>query len=358
MGAVGRVAGAVSANMDLSFRWFAERDPVTLAQIRQIPALQGVVTALYHLAPGQLWPREQLAGLRREIETAGLHWTVAESLPVHEDIKLGRPSRDRLIETYCENIRRLGEVGVSVICYNFMPLFDWMRTDLAMRLPDGSNAMQYDHDQLAHIRDPWEAELPAYFPLDESPDELKAAYFALTKDDLWANLAYFLAGVVETAAEAQLKLAIHPDDPPWPLFGLPRMITDAASLARLVDAVDHPANGICLCTGSLGVDPANDLAAMVRQFGDRIYFVHCRNIKRTGAKQFHEVAHPLSQGDIDLPAVMAALRDVDFRGPLRPDHGRMIWGETGIPGYGLYDRALGATYLLGLWEGLSAERRA
>lgn len=340
--------------MELSFRWFDRRDPVTLQQIRQIPGMVGVVTALYQIPPGQLWPADDIDALARVIAQHGLRWNVVESLPVHEDIKLGRPRRDALIDIYCENIRRLAAVGVEVLCYNFMPLFDWMRTDLAMELPDGSNAMQYDDTQLAHIRDPWEADLPAYFPLDESPDELKTAYRALTKDDLWANLAYFLRGIITTAAETGMRLAIHPDDPPWPIFGLPRMITGAEALERLLALVDHPANGVCFCTGSLGADPANDLPALVRLCGGRIHFAHLRNLKHTGVRRFHEVAHPRACGDLDLPAVMRALHAAGFSGPLRPDHGRNIWGEAGIPGYGLYDRALGATYLLGLWEALEA----
>ncbi|MFT5194418.1 MAG: mannonate dehydratase, partial [Candidatus Promineifilaceae bacterium] len=297
--------------------------------------------------------RERLADLAKQIEAAGMRLNVIESLPVHEDIKLGRLNRDELIEVYRQNIGRLGEVGVDVICYNFMPLFDWYRTDLAHDLPDGSNVLLYDHSQLDSSLDPWEAELPAYFPLDESPDDLKEAYRTTTEADLWNNLKYFLDGVCEAAEAADIKMALHPDDPPWSIFGLPRIIKDEASLAKVLEINTNPANGLTFCTGSLGANRANDLPAMIRRFGDRIYFAHCRNIRHTGEKRFHEVAHPPAYGDVDMVEVLKAYVDVGFTGPLRPDHGRMIWGETGIPGYGLYDRALGANYLLGVWDGLT-----
>jgi len=174
---------------------------------------------------------------------------------------------------------------------------------------------------------------------------------------LWDNLAYFLERVVPVAEQAGVLLAIHPDDPPWPIFGLPRVITDARALERLVALVDSPANGVTFCTGSLGASPENDLPAMVRRLGGRgggrIHFAHCRNVRVTGERRFHETAHPSPCGGVDLFQVLCALRDVGFTGPMRPDHGRMIWGETGRPGYGLYDRALGVTYLQGLWEALS-----
>ncbi|MCB0211382.1 MAG: mannonate dehydratase [Anaerolineae bacterium] len=338
--------------MNFCFRWFGRKDPVTLEHIAQIPGVESVVAALYDIPASQLWPPEEVAALKQEIEAVGLRFDVVESLPVHEDIKLGRPARDHLIDIYCRNLRTLGEFGVKVVCYNFMPLFDWLRTDLAMPLADRSTVMSYDHSRIAHIPDPFTADLPAYYPLDESPDTLKAAYRAITADDLWANLTVFLQGVSPAAEAAGIKLALHPDDPPWSVFNLPRIITHEAALQRVLDVVDSPANGLTLCTGSLGVNPENDLPGMIRRLGSRIHFAHCRNVKITGDRQFHEVAHPSECGSVDMRAVMAAYRDIGFTGPLRPDHGRMIWGETGIPGYGLYDRALGVLYLKGLWEGV------
>ncbi|HUC41828.1 MAG TPA: mannonate dehydratase, partial [Gemmatimonadales bacterium] len=182
---------------------------------------------------------------------------------------------------------------------------------------------------------------------------LLEAYRAVHAEQLWAHLAYFLERVVPVAEAAGVRMAIHPDDPPWPIFGLPRIICRGADLERLTRLVDRPANGVTFCTGSLGVLPENDLPAMVRAIGSRIHFAHCRNVRITGERKFHETPHP--SGDVNLAEVLRALRDTGFTGPMRPDHGRMIWGEQGRPGYGLYDRALGATYLQGLWEGLHQE---
>jgi mannonate dehydratase len=174
----------------------------------------------------------------------------------------------------------------------------------------------------------------------------------MSGEQLWENLAHFLERTVPVAEEVGVRLAIHPDDPPWPIFGVPRIITDGPALERLLRLVDRPANGVTFCTGSLGASPANDLPAIVRRLGPRVHFAHCRNVLVTGEKQFREVPHPSRFGSVDMLEVLRALRDVGFDGPMRPDHGRMIWGETGRPGYGLYDRALGAAYLHGLWEAL------
>jgi mannonate dehydratase len=171
---------------------------------------------------------------------------------------------------------------------------------------------------------------------------------------LWEHLAYFLERVVPVAEEVRVKLAIHPDDPPWSILGLPRIITNSAALERVLRLVDRTANGITFCTGSLGVLPENDLPAMIRSLGSRIHFAHCRNVRITGERQFHETAHPSRFGDVDMREVLRAYRDVGFKGPMRPDHGRAIWDEHGRPGYGLHDRALGAVYLQGLWEGLAS----
>ena len=338
--------------MYLSFRWYGGSDPISLKYIRQIPEMGSVVTSLYDIPAGKLWPLDRLRALKCAIETAVLTLDVIESLPVHENIKLGRPNRDELIDIYCQNISRLGQIGVSVICYNFMPLFDWFRTDLALVLPDGSQVMAYDHNQIAHVPDPWAENWPAYFPLDDNPEALKQAYMAMTEADLRENLAYFLQHIIPVAEKAGIKMAIHPDDPPWSIFNLPRIVKNREDLAFILNCVDSPANGLTFCTASLGANRDNDLPAMIREFGQKIHFAHCRNVKFTGEMQFHESAHPPSFGDVDLVEVMEALHDVGFTGPMRPDHGRMIWDETGIPGYGLYDRALGAVYLLGVWHGI------
>lgn len=346
--------------MEMTFRWFGEADPIPLSHIRQIPGVTGIVSALYDVAVGEAWPRDGLDRLAQRVDDAGLHLSVIESVPVHEDIKLGRPARDHFIENYAESIRRIGEIGVQVLCYNFMPVFDWTRTDLALRLDDGSTALAYDDGDLSRIDlSKGTGDLPGWATAYDA-DTLRPlldAYRAVDEERLWENLAHFLGAVVPAAESVDVRMAIHPDDPPWRIFGLPRIITDAAALERLVKLVDSPANGITFCTGSLGANPGNDLPGMARRFAKlgRIGFVHARNVKVTGPHQFHETPHPGKFGDVDMRGVLRALRESGFDGPMRPDHGRMIWGEHGRPGYGLYDRALGATYLQGLWEGLSGD---
>ena len=343
--------------MRMTFRWYGADDPIPLRHIRQIPGVEGVVSALYDVKVGESWPRASLQKLGDTIAAAGLRFAVVESIPVHEDIKLGRPTRDRLIDNYCASVRAMGELGVPVLCYNFMPIFDWTRTDLAMRLPDGSTALAYDDRALARIDlSHGTGDLPGWAAAYDAKalQALLAAYERVDEARLWENLAYFLERVAPEAERAGVRMAIHPDDPPWSIFGLPRIITNGAAFERLVDLVDSPANGVTFCTGSLGADPANDLPAIVRSIGSRgrIHFAHCRNVAITGVRQFHESPHPSRFGDVPMRDVLVALRDTGFAGPMRPDHGRMIWGEQGRPGYGLYDRALGAMYLQGLWEGL------
>ena len=343
----------------MTFRWFGSSDPIPLAHIRQIPGVQGVVSALYDVPVGDAWPRARLERLGADIDAAGLKLAVVESIPVHEDIKLGRPTRDRLIANYCASVRAMGELGIAVLCYNFMPVFDWLRTDLAMPLPDGSTALAYDDRALARMDlSRGTGDLPGWAAAYGAGElqALLAAYRDVDAERLWDHLAYFLERVVPVAEASGVRMAIHPDDPPWPIFGLPRIICRAPDLDRLVRLVDRPANGVTFCTGSLGALPDNDLPGMARHLGDmgRIHFAHCRNVRVTGERQFHETPHPSACGGVDLGDVLRALRDTDFAGPMRPDHGRMIWGERGRPGYGLYDRALGATYLQGLWEGLGA----
>ena len=344
--------------MEMSFRWFGADDPIPLAYVRQIPGVRGVVSALYDVPIGAAWPVDGLTRLAERIDAAGLHFSVVESIPVHEDIKLGRPTRDRLADQYCDSVRAMGSLGIPVLCYNFMPIFDWTRTDLAMPLPDGSTALAYDDAALGRIDlSRGTGDLPGWAAAYDAPtlQALLAAYRDVNEERLWEHLAWFLQRVVPVAESVGVKMAIHPDDPPWSIFGLPRIITNAPALDRFVRLVDSPANGVTFCTGSLGADPANDLPAMVRRFGamGRIHFAHCRNVKHTGPRRFHESPHPTALGDVDMAGVLEALHETGFAGPMRPDHGRMIWGERGRPGYGLYDRALGAMYLQGLWEGLS-----
>ena len=341
----------------ITFRWFGKRDPIPLAYIRQIPAVRGIVGALFEIPVGKAWKLDQVAHLREDVEAHGMSLEVIESVPIHEDIKLGRATRDRLIDQYCESVRNIGRAGVRVLCYNFMPVFDWMRTELARPLADGSTALAYVDAALANIDlSRGTAELPGWATAysNQEMSALLDAYRSVDEAKLWENFAYFLERVVPVAAGSGVRMALHPDDPPWSVFGLPRIITSGKALERVLDIVDDSANGITFCAGSLAADAQNDLVAIIRSIGGRgrIHFAHCRNIKRTGVRSFRETAHPSDHGDVDMRAVLNALHETGFNGPIRSDHGRMIWGETGQPGYGLYDRALGAMYLHGLWEGI------
>ena len=341
----------------ITFRWFGPRDPIPLHYIRQIPAVRGIVSALFDIPVGDEWPLDRIEALREEVEGHGMSLAVIESIPVHEDIKLGRDTRDRFIDNYCASVSNMGRAGVPVLCYNFMPVFDWTRTDLARPLNDGSTALAYDDDALAKIDlSRGTADLPGWATAYTASDlrKLLDAYRSVNESKLWENFAYFLENVVPVAAASSVRMALHPDDPPWSIFGLPRIIVDGAALERVIKIVDDPANGITFCAGSLAANPDNDLTAIVRCLGakGRIHFAHCRNIRRTGTRSFQETAHPSEFGDVDMRAVLTALHETGFTGPIRSDHGRMIWGESGQPGYGLHDRALGAMYLHGLWEGI------
>jgi mannonate dehydratase len=349
----------IPISMQLTFRWFGDHDVVPLAHIRQVPGVEGIVSALHEVPPDVPWQAGDLARLRDRIGDAGLRFAVVESIPVPEEIKLGRPGRERLIDVFCTSLQRVGEAGVPVVCYNFMPIFDWLRTDLAYQQADGSTTMVFDQDALSRtdLTNGFES-LPAWATAYDGAtlSALLDAYRRLDAEQLWENLAWFLERAVPVAESVGVRLALHPDDPPWSVFGVPRIVTDDAALQRVIRLVDRPANGITFCTGSLGTLPSNDLPAMVRGLPGRIHFAHCRNVRVTGRHSFLETPHPSRFGDVDMHAVIEALQQVGFSGPLRSDHGRMIWDETGRAGYGLHDRALGAMYLQGLWEGVAGQR--
>ncbi len=343
--------------MKMSFRWYGDNDPVTLEYISQIPGMRSIVSAVYSVPPGEVWPEEAINDIKQKCEKHGLIFDIVESVPVHEDIKLGKPTRDKYIEVYKENIRRLGKAGVKVICYNFMPVFDWLRSNLSYENTDGSTSLIYrDAEVLAMDPRKGDLSLPGWDSsyTKEGLDALLNEYKDITEEKLWDNVEYFLKGIIPTCEEYDVKMAIHPDDPPWGIFGLPRIIINEQNLDRFLKLVDSPCNGLTLCTGSLGVSKANDIPALVRKYSamDRIPFMHVRNIKLIGDKDFNETAHKTEYGSLDIYGIMKALHDTGFTGYLRPDHGRMIWGEEGRPGYGLYDRALGAVYLNGIWEAL------
>ena len=341
--------------MKMSFRWYGHDDPVTLQNIAQIPNMRSIVSAVYDVKPGKVWPEESLQQLKKDCDDHGLVFDVVESIPVSEDIKLGSEGRDELIDVYCENIRRCAKYGVKCVTYNFMPVFDWTRTQLDKEAKDGSTSLVMYWDQMRGL-DPLvdDIDLPGWdasYTKEEIKDLFKA-YAAIGEEGLWENLTYFLQKVIPVAEECGVRLAIHPDDPPYPIFGLPRIITCEENLDRFLKIVDSPANSLCLCTGSLGCAKSNDVVAMIRKYSamDRIAFMHIRNIRILDDGSFEESGHLSSCGSLDMYEVVKALVETGFDGYVRPDHGRMIWGETGRPGYGLYDRALGATYINGLFE--------
>lgn len=350
--------------MKMTMRWFGElHDTVTLKDIRQIPCVDGVVTSLMDMQPGQIWPREDIGDMHRRITDAGLAVEVIESVNVHEDIKLGAPGRDEKIEAYIETMKRLAAVGIKVICYNFMPVLDWARTRLYYDLPDGSQTMYFSGE---NIREITPEELAARYAEESGgialpgwePERMARVretigrYTHIDQGQYWENARYFIDAVIPWAEELDIRMAIHPDDPPAPIFGLPRLINSAESIRRFLALNDSTYHGITLCTGSLGADPANDIPAIIRESAGRIHFAHIRNLRHLDNGDFYESAHPTACGSLDMYAVVKALYDSGFSGYVRPDHGRLIWGERGRPGYGLYDRALGAAYLTGLWEAL------
>jgi mannonate dehydratase len=356
--------------MKMTFRWFGEKhDPIRLDYIRQIPGITGVVTSLLDIPVGEVWPLREIMDMKILVKTYDLQCEVIESVNVHEDIKLGLPSRDRYIENYQATLRNLGKAGFQVVCYNFMPVFDWTRSNLAKELADHSMVLSYE-DALIPIDPSSMVEaveqnsngfaLPGWEPgrLQELK-RLFELYQAVDETQLWRNLEYFLKAVIPVAEEAGVKMAIHPDDPPWSIFGLPRIVTCKDNLDRITRLVDSPYNGLTLCSGSLGPNPQNNIPELVRYFGakDRIPFGHIRNIKIHSPKNFDESSHRSGDGSLDMYQIVKAYHDIGFTGYIRPDHGRMIWGERGRPGYGLYDRALGITYLNGLWEAVDKMKK-
>lgn len=353
-------------DMEMTFRWYGkENDKITLQDIRQIPGMRGVVGALFDIPVGEAWPLDKIMALKHEIESVGLSFETVESVNVHEDIKLGVPARDEYIENYNTSLRNLGKAGVKVVCYNFMPVFDWTRTDLAKVLPDGSTALAFDA-RIIRDKDPQKLveemkansngfELPGWEQgrLTELQN-LFDAYKNVDEEQLFKNLEYFLKAIVPVAEECGIKMAIHPDDPPFSVFGLPRIVTSKKNLERIINLVDSPSNGLTLCSGSLGSNLENNIPEIIRYFGKmgRIHFGHVRNVQVHEPGIFNETAHKSDEGSFDMYEIMKAFYDIGFTGPIRPDHGRMIWGEEGRPGYGLYDRALGANYLCGLWDAI------
>jgi mannonate dehydratase len=396
--------------MEQTWRWYGPDDPVSLADIRQAGAT-GIVSALHDVPIGEVWQERAILERKRLIEwderpgTAvprGLAWSVIESIPVHEDIKLGKPSRDDWIEKYQDSLRNVGRAGIPVVTYNWMPVVDWTRTNLSMALEDGALALAFDFvafaafdlfmlersgaekdytvdvqhraralfnrtssESLRILQENIIAGLPGGqegYQLDDFRQRL-AEYDGMDAAQYRANLRYFLEQIVPVASESGVRLALHPDDPPVPLFGLPRVVSTEQDLAYVTHVVDTRANGICFCTGSLGVLPDNDLPGMVKRLGNRINFAHLRSTCRDGDGSFHEASH--LRGDVDMYAVITALLQEQRRRhaanrrdeiiPMRADHGHTILDdlrkETN-PGYSAIGLLRGLAELRGLEMGI------
>lgn len=357
--------------MEMTLRWYGPGfDSVSLEQIRQIPGVTGVITTLYDIPAGDEWPQSRVQSLKETVEKSGLNISGIESVNIHDAIKIGTPERDKYIENYIKSLEALGKAGIRLVCYNFMPVFDWTRTDLAKKRPDGSTVLAYDQSVVDTI-DPKTFfdkttdnsngfVMPGWEPERLSKvRELFDAYKSVTADKLFENLVYFLKAIGPVCEKYGMKMAIHPDDPAWPVFGLPRIITGKEAILKLLNAVDSEYNGLTLCMGSLGTNPKNDIPDIIRACKGRIHFAHVRNLHHFAPGIFEEAAHLSSDGSFDMYEAVKALHDIGFTGPIRPDHGRTIWGEKCMPGYGLYDRALGAMYIQGLWEAIdkSSARR-
>jgi mannonate dehydratase len=382
--------------MTQTMRWFGPSDPVSLRDIRQAGAPE-VVTALHEVANGAVWTRDAIAARREEIERAGLGWTVVESLPVHEDIKTRGPAWDQLVDQYRESLRNLAACGITTVTYNFMPILDWTRTDLAWPLPDGALALRFELEAVAAydlhlLRRPGaeasyapemvEAATRRFHGMDEaarlrlestiiaglpgSEESFTSAgllaaietYADIDAARLRANHIAFLAAVCPVADELGLRLVVHPDDPPFPLFGLPRVVSTEADVAALFARVPNPSNGLCFCAGSFGVRADNDLPGMVERLGDRIGFLHLRSVQREPNQTFHEAAH--LEGDAGMVDIVAAVHRLQRRTgrsiPMRPDHGHQMLDDLTKqtnPGYSLLGRMRGLAELRGLERGIA-----
>ena len=355
--------------MEMTFRWYGTgHDTVTLKQIKQIRYVTGVITMLYDKMPGELWTQEEIHVLKKEVEDADLHIAGIESVNVSDAIKTGAPERDKDIETYIQTLENLGKEDIHLVCYNFMPVFDWTRTELARKRADGSTVLAYTQKAIDAM-DPskmfesingemngtvmpgWEPERMAHVK------ELFETYKGIDNEKLFDNLVYFLKAIMPVCDKYNINMAIHPDDPAWSVFGLPRIIINKDNILKLMKAVDNPHNGVTFCSGSYGTNLGNDLPDMIRSLKGRIHFAHVRNLKFNSPSDFEEAAHLSEDGTFDMFEIVRALHDIGFDGPIRPDHGRMIWDEVAMPGYGLYDRALGAAYIVGLWEAIDKEEK-
>ncbi|MGP1508599.1 MAG: mannonate dehydratase [Sphaerochaeta sp.] len=351
--------------MELAFRWFGKKyDSISLKQIKQVPGITSIVSTLYEKLPGDVWAEDEIHNLKSQIEEYGFSLSCIESVNIHDSIKVGSNDRDLYIENYIKTLENLGKQNIHIVCYNFMPVFDWTRSDLAKQRDDGSFVMSYNQAEIDNVKVDemmnhmaqksnnfqlagWEPERMEHIK------QLFYLYEGVNEQILFGNLCYFLNAIMDTCDKYDINMAIHPDDPAWPVFNLPRIIKNQEDIVKLLNAVDNVHNGITICTGSLGTNSNNDIPQIIKVSEGRIHFAHIRNIKHIKDGIFEEAAHWSKDGSLDMKAIVKALINSGFNGLIRPDHGRAIWGEISMPGYGLYDRAIGANYILGLWEGLN-----